>query len=132
MSLALCQSLRNNVENIEKLSRKSYTIDDVIQQQFLLPIIKKTSDYQELTENDLKIKAYVRNIVNNNRDLQDITISVANIHTIKGREFNHVILDLTLTREEQSDFSKRRIKFVAGSRAKKTLWTIKSKGQLSL
>jgi len=119
---------RNNVENIEKLIRKSYTIDDLIQQQFLLPIIKKTSDYQELTENDLKIKTYIRNIVNNNRDLQDITISVANIHTVKGREFNHVILDLTLTREEQSDFSKRRIKFVAGSRARDTLWLIKSKG----
>ena len=37
-----------------------------------------------------------------------------------------------INREERTMNDKRRIKFVAGSRAKKTLWTIKSKGQLSL
>ena len=76
---------------------------------------------------DLKTKNYIRNIVKENRDLQDFRIFVANIHTIKGMEFDNVVLDLEITREEPK-FTKKRLKFVAGSRARKTLWLIKSKG----
>ena len=39
----------------------------------------------------------------------------------------NVILDLKITREEPK-FTKKRLKFVAGSRARKSLWLIKSKG----
>ena len=121
------------LENLEKLEKKQYTLDYFIDNGFLSPIVKKTSDFQNITaHSDLKIKNYVRNIVNNNRDLEDIRVSVANIHTIKGMEFDNVVLDLKINREERTMHDKRRIKFVAGSRTKKTLWTIKSKGQLSL
>tara|TARA_R110002049_G_scaffold122084_2_gene276930 strand:- start:212 stop:1870 length:1659 start_codon:yes stop_codon:yes gene_type:complete len=121
------------IEKLEELEKKKYTLDYFIDSGFLSPVIKKTSDFQNITaQPDLKIKNYVRNIVNNNRDLEDIRVSVANIHTIKGMEFDNVVLDLKINREEKTMDDKRRIKFVAGSRAKKTLWTIKSKGQLSL
>jgi len=121
------------IEHLEELEKKKYTLDYCIDSGFLSPVIKKTSDFQNITaQSDLKIKNYVRNIVNNNRDLQDIRVFVANIHTIKGMEFDNVVLDLKINREERTMDDKRRIKFVAGSRAKKTLWTIKSKGQLSL
>ena len=52
---------------------------------------------------------------------------MANIHTIKGMEFDNVVLDLEIPREEPK-FTKKRLKLVAGSRARKTLWLIKSKG----
>jgi DNA helicase IV len=111
----------------------SSDLDYFIDSGFLSPVIKKTSDFQNITaQSDLKIKNYVRNIVNNNRDLEEIRVFVANIHTIKGMEFDNVVLDLKINREERTMHDKRRIKFVAGSRTKKTLWTIKSKGQLSL
>ena len=41
------------------------------------------------------------------------------------------MLDLTLTRTEDN-FSKKRMKYVACSRAKKTLWLVKSKTNLTL
>jgi superfamily I DNA/RNA helicase len=121
------------LENLEKLEKKQYTLDYFIDNGFLSSVIKKTSDFQNITaHSDLKIKNYVRNIVNNSRDLEDIRVFVANIHTIKGMEFDNVVLDLKINREERTMHDKKRIKFVAGSRTKKTLWTIKSKGQLSL
>jgi len=58
-------------------------------------------------------------------------IFLENIHTIKGKEFHNVVLDLTLTRDEE-DFAKRRMKFVACSRASETLWTIKSRNGYTL
>jgi CRISPR/Cas system-associated protein Cas5 (RAMP superfamily) len=115
-------------EEMEKLERGSYDINYFIKKGHLLPIVKKTKDLQDLVStNDLKTKKYIRNIVKENRDLQDFRIFVANIHTIKGMEFDNVVLNLTISREEPK-FTKKRLKFVAGSRARKTLWLIKSKG----
>ena len=115
-------------EEMEKLERGRYDINYFIKKDYLLPIVKKTRDLQDLVStNDLKTKNYIRNIVKENRDLQDFRIFVANIHTIKGMEFDHVVLDLKIPREEPK-FTKKRLKFVAGSRARKTLWLIKSKG----
>ena len=117
------------LEKLEKLEKKQYTLDYFIDNKFLSPIIKRTKDFQDITSHsELKIKNYIRNIVSNNRDLEDFRVSVANIHTIKGMEFDNVVLDLKINREERTKNDKRRIKFVAGSRARKTLWTIKSKG----
>ena len=58
-------------------------------------------------------------------------IFLENIHTIKGKEFDNTIVDLTILREED-DFTKKRIKYVACSRARKTLWLIKSKNGMTL
>ena len=113
---------------MEKLERGRYDINYFIKKDYLLPIVKKTKDLQDLVStNDLKTKNYIRNIVKENRDLDDFRIFVANIHTIKGMEFDHVVLDLKISREEPK-YTKKRLKFVAGSRARETLWLIKSKG----
>jgi len=115
-------------EEMEKLERGRYDINYFIKKDYLLPIVKKTKDLQDLVStNDLKTKNYIRNIVKKNRDLDDSRIFVANIHTIKGMEFDHVVLDLNISREEPK-YTKKRLKFVAGSRARETLWLIKSKG----
>ena len=87
--------------NLEELEKKKYTLDYFIDSGFLSPVIKKTSDFQNITaQSDLKIKNYVRNIVNNNRDLEEIRVFVANIHTIKGMEFDNVVLDLKINRDK--------------------------------
>jgi len=115
-------------EEMEKLEKGRYDINYFIKKNYLLPIVKKTKDLQDLVStNDLKTKNYIRNIVKENRDLDDFRIFVANIHTIKGMEFDHVVLDLKISREEPK-YTKKRLKFVAGSRARETLWLIKSKG----
>ena len=65
------------------------------------------------------MKNYIRQIVINNRDLEDKRREfLENIHTIKGKEFDNVVFDFKLTKEEDL-FSKKRMKFVACSRAKK-------------
>ena len=115
-------------EGLEKLDKKPYTIDYFIKNGYISNIVKRTSDFQSITcHTYLKTKRYIREIVATKRDLEKPRIFVANIHTIKGMEFDNVILDLKITREEPK-FTKKRLKFVAGSRARKSLWLIKSKG----
>ena len=90
------------------------------------------NDFQLINKINSVIESnYIRKIVNNNRDLEDKRIFLENIHTINGKEFDNVVLDMTLTNEEE-DFVKRRMAFVACSRAKQTLWTIKSRTNLTL
>ena len=60
----------------------------------------------------------MREIVNKNRDLEDHRVFVENIHTIKGKEFDNVVFDFRLTRDEEM-FTKKRLKFVACSRQRK-------------
>ena len=138
-TLAVAKKILKNIDNeyrgpnyseeeMEKLERGRYDINYFIKKNYLLPIVKKTKDLQDLVKtNTLKTKNYIRNIVKEGRDQDEFRISVANIHTIKGMEFDHVVLDLTIPREEPK-FTKKRLKFVASSRARKTLWLIKSKG----
>ena len=45
-------------------------------------------------------------------------------------EFDNVVLDLMIPREEPK-YTKKRLKFVAGSRARKTLWLLKSTTNLT-
>ena len=115
-----------NVDNIEK--DKKFDFKWLIKHQFLNPIVKESDDFQNINKIDgIEMKNFIRNVVKHNRDLEETPrIFLENIHTIKGKEFDNVIVDLTLTREE-GDYTKRRIKYVACSRAKKTLWLIKSK-----
>ena len=59
-------------------------------------------------------------------DLQKkIKIFYGNIHKIKGSEFDNSILDETITRDE-NEFTRRRLRYVACSRARKTLWLLKT------
>ena len=122
-------------EDLDKQVEKgTYNIDWFIDNKYALPGIKNTNDFQILIKDyphkNIETKNYVREIVNKNRDLEDPRVFVENIHTIKGKEFDNVVFDFRLTRDEQM-FTKKRLKFVACSRAKKTLWILKSKSALS-
>jgi len=121
-----------SLEKMDSVARGSYNLNFLIEEEFLHNEVKNIEDFQLInTVNSIFMKNYIREIVNNNRDLEDKRIFVENIHTIKGKEFDNVVLDLTLTRTEDN-FSKKRMKYVACSRAKKTLWLVKSKTNLTL
>jgi len=122
-------------EDLDKQVEKgTYNIDWFIDNKYVLPGIKNTNDFQILIKDyphkNIETKNYVREIVNKNRDLEDHRVFIENIHTIKGKEFDNVVFDFKLTRDEEM-FTKKRLKFVACSRAKKTLWILKSKTPLS-
>ena len=117
---------------MDSIARGSYDLNFLIEKEFLRNEVKNIEDFQLInTVRSIFMKNYIREIVNNNRDLEDKRIFVENIHTIKGKEFDNVVLDLSMTRIEDN-FSKKRMKYVACSRAKKTLWLIKSKEDYTL
>jgi hypothetical protein len=119
-------------KNLDDVTNSSYDLNWLIKQSFVLPGLKNVTDYQMINKlESLQMKNYIRKIVINNRDLEDKRVFLENIHTIKGKEFSNVVLDLTLTRAEES-FVKKRMKFVACSRSKESLWLIKSRTNLSL
>jgi superfamily I DNA/RNA helicase len=119
-------------KNIEDEDRGSYNKKWLVENKYLVPGVMNTDDFQLINKiNSIIEKNYIRKIVNNNRDLDNKRIFLENIHTIKGKEFDNVVLDMTLTNEEE-DFVKRRMAFVACSRAKRTLWTIKSRTNITL
>ena len=140
VSLAKIKSMLKSVDpqylasdkNIEDEDRGSYDKKWLVENKYLVSGVMNTDDFQLINKiNSIIEKNYIRKIVNNNRDLEDKRIFLENIHTIKGKEIDNVVLDMTLTNEEE-DFVKRRMAFVACSRAKKTLWTIKSRTNITL
>jgi|TARA_R110000803_G_scaffold167156_1_gene230417 superfamily I DNA/RNA helicase len=113
-------------DNMDLINPGSYTMDYFIKNNYLISDVKKTTNFQEINKPfSFKMQDYIKKIVDNDRDLDGPKIFVANIHKIKGLEYDNVILDQKLTRPEPS-FTKIRLKFVACSRAKKSLFLIKS------
>tara|TARA_R100000655_G_scaffold87881_1_gene128165 strand:- start:329 stop:1327 length:999 start_codon:yes stop_codon:yes gene_type:complete len=119
------------IDDLERADKATFDIKWLIENKFFVSGIVNTDDFQRVSnKNILQVKDYIRKVVSSDRDLEDKRVFVENIHTIKGKEFDNVVFDFTLTRQEES-FSKKRMKFVACSRAKKTLWLIKSRNNLT-
>ena len=122
----------HNSKKIEQVSRGSYGLDWLIKKGFLVPGVQKTTDFQDIcVTQSPAMREYIKKVVSENRDLEKKRIFVENIHTIKGKEFDHVVVDLTLTKKEE-DFVRRRMKFVACSRSKETLWLVKSRTKITM
>jgi superfamily I DNA/RNA helicase len=119
------------IEELESVDSGSYDINWLVDKGFVVPGVKNINDFQKISKvSTIQMKNYIREIVNNNRDLEKKRVFLENIHTIKGKEFDNVVFDFKLTRQENL-FSKKRMKFVACSRARKTLWLLKSKTNLT-
>ena len=125
------QYLLKTIEELESVNSGSYDINWLVDKGFVVPGIKEIDDFQLISKvATIHMKSYIREIVLNNRDLEDKRVFLENIHTIKGKEFDNVVFDFKLTREENA-FSKKRMKFVACSRSRKTLWLLKSTTNLT-
>ena len=119
------------IEQLEAAESGSYDINWLVDKGFVVPGVKNIDDFQKISKVlTVQMKNYIREIVNNNRDLEKKRVFLENIHTIKGKEFDNVVFDFKLTRQEDP-FSKKRMKFVACSRARKTLWLLKSTTNLT-
>ena len=118
--------------NLDEIEKGNFNIDWLIKHQFLDPIVKKSDDFQNISKTkEIEMKNFIRNVVKNDPSGEKPRIFLENIHTVKGEEYDNSVVDLA-TRREEEDFTKRRIKYVACSRAKKTLWLIKSKNGMTL
>ena len=121
--------------NLDKLEKGNFDIDWLIKHQFLNSIVKNSNDFQNIsTTKGIEMKNFIRGVVkyDPSGDLgRHPRIFLENIHTVKGKEFDNAVVDLTILKEE-GDFTKARIKYVACSRARKTLWLIKSKNGKTL
>ena len=122
-------------DNLDKIDKKDYDIEWLIKNQFLDPIVKNSDDFQNINKIlTIEMKNFIRAVVRYDPDgdsVRNPRIFLENVHTIKGKEFDNTVVDLTIQREE-TDFTKRRIKYVACSRARKTLWIIKSRNGMTL
>ena len=122
-------------DNLDKIDKKDYDVEWLIKNQFLDPIVKNSDDFQSINRIlTIEMKNFIRAVIRSDPDgdsVRNPKIFLENIHTIKGKEFDNAIVDLTIQREE-TNFTKRRIKFVACSRARKTLWIIKSRNGMTL
>ena len=121
--------------NLDEIEKGNFDIDWLIEHQFLDSIVKKSDDFQSIsTTKGIEMKNFIRQVAkyDPSGDLgRHPRVFVENIHTVKGEEYDNSVVDLT-TRREEEDFTKRRIKYVACSRARKTLWLIKSKNGMTL
>jgi superfamily I DNA/RNA helicase len=119
------------IEQLEAADSGSYDIKWLVDKGFVVSGVKNIDDFQKISKvSTIQMKNYIREIVNKNRDLEKKRVFLENIHTIKGKEFDNVVFDFKLTRQENL-FSKKRMKFVACSRARKTLWLLKSTTNLT-
>ena len=119
-------------KSLDEIDKGNYDIEELIKRQFLNPVVKKSDDFQTINKiSTIEMKNFIRSVVEYDPSGEKPRIFLENIHTIKGKEFDNTIVDLTIQREEH-DYTKRRIKYVACSRAKKTLWLIKSRNGMSL
>ena len=119
-------------KSLDEIDKGNYDIEELIKRQFLNPVVKKSDDFQTINKiSTIETKNFIRSVVEYDPSGEKPRIFLENIHTIKGKEFDNTIVDLTIQREEH-DYTKRRIKYVACSRARKTLWIIKSRNGLTL
>ena len=119
-------------KSLDEIDKGNYDIEELIKRQFLNPVVKKSDDFQTINKiSTIEMKNFIRSVVEYDPSGEKPRIFLENIHTIKGKEFDNTIVDLTIQREEH-DYTKRRIKYVACSRARKTLWIIKSRNGLTL
>tara|TARA_R100001244_G_scaffold112223_1_gene83015 strand:- start:17 stop:1765 length:1749 start_codon:yes stop_codon:yes gene_type:complete len=110
-----------------KLIKKDYTFDEFLKLGLVNEEAKQYNDFfaVKLSE-DLERKKYIQKTMYHNLDLQKtIKVFYGNIHQIKGSEFENSILDETITRDEDR-FTRCRLRYVACSRASKTLWLLKT------
>ena len=118
-------------ENFEGWVEKDYTIHDLIklkllkessvkQKDFALIALKKSLKQKEFDERIIYIKKILRQGYNEN---EDIRVQYANMHTVKGLNFDNVIVDESRFRAEDYH-SQLRLKYVAYSRGRYDCWTI--------
>mgnify|MGYP001208827078 FL=1 len=118
------------------LINKDYTFQDFVRKGYLSGELKKENSfyklhkkYKEGAEQDdnqtVKIK-YINRIIQKDNLNQKSIIEYGNFHDVKGLTRDNVIVDLSLTRDEDK-FDQRRLGFVGLTRGRYDAWILKTK-----
>tara|TARA_R110000796_G_scaffold178781_2_gene295431 strand:+ start:211 stop:1959 length:1749 start_codon:yes stop_codon:yes gene_type:complete len=110
-----------------KLIQKEYTFDEFVKLGLVNKEAKQYKDFFAVkVKDDIERKQYIKKTMYHNLDLQKkIKIFYGNFHKIKGSEFDNSIVDETITRDE-AEFTRLRLRYVACSRARKSLFLLKT------
>ena len=114
---------------------KEYTFQDFVRKGYLSEELKKENSFYKLhkkykkdSEQDdyqtVKIK-YINRIIQKDNLNQKSIIEYGNFHDVKGLTRDNVIVDLSLTRDEDK-FDQRRLGFVGLTRGRHDAWILKT------
>ena len=120
--------------DFKDFQRREYTVDELISKGIFKPQVKEYRKYEQIKHKEsgasdlenFKRTEYINKIIKENMDLKkNVRVFYDNIHSIKGTEFDNVIFDESLIRPEPR-FDRLRLRYVGCSRARKTLWLLKT------
>jgi len=120
--------------DFKDFQKRDYTLQELINKGVFTPKTSQYKKYEQVKHREsrtsdlenFKRTEYINKIIKKNIDLKkDVRVFYDNIHSIKGTEFDNVIFDESLIRPEPR-FDRLRLRYVGCSRAKKTLWLLKT------
>ena len=126
---------KGSVDNIKELIDKDYNIEDLIQQNFIIPEAKQYKDFSEVCINKELIEKipFVKKVLANGMDItKEPRVQHDTIHKVKGLTFDNVIVDLSVYRQENDRYEPIRLAYVAYSRGRNDCWTVGTSGPMSL
>ena len=120
--------------DFKDFKKGDYTLHELINKGIFKPQASQYRKYEQVNHKEcgssdlenFKRTEYINKIIKENIDLKkNLRVFYDNIHSIKGTEFDNVIFDESLIRPEPR-FDRLRLRYVGCSRAKKTLWLLKT------
>ena len=120
--------------DFKDFKKGDYTLHELINKGIFKPQASQYRKYEQVKHKEsgssdlenFKRTEYINKIIKENIDLKkNLRVFYDNIHSIKGTEFDNVIFDESLIRPEPR-FDRLRLRYVGCSRAKKTLWLLKT------
>ena len=130
---------KGSVDNIKELIDKDYNIEDLIQQNFIIPEAKQYKDFSEVCVNKEENKKliekipFIKKVLANGMDItKEPRVQHDTIHKVKGLTFDNVIVDLSVYRQENDRYEPIRLAYVAYSRGRNDCWTVGTSGPMSL
>ena len=118
----------------KKIINKSYTFKEFVNEGYLKEELKKQNYFYNIVKvpksEDKKEKlkerlGYITRLIEKGNINQKSKVEYGNFHEVKGITRDNVIVDLSLTRDEDQ-FEQRRLGYVAVSRGKHDAWILKT------
>ena len=120
--------------DFKDFKKGDYTLHELINKGIFKPQASQYRKYEQVKHKEsgssdlenFKRTEYINKIIKENIDLKkNLRVLYENFQSIKGTEFDNVIFDESLIRPEPR-FDRLRLLYVGCSRAKKTLWLLKT------
>jgi len=125
-SKAIVRGKSKKKKPFEDWIKKEYTIDHLIQINYLHADIKKYKSFDQVRINtDKERLIYINKLIKKGPNSEkEIRVKYGNIHDVKGLTFDNVIVDESLYRDDEPFFVQLRLKYTAYSRGIFDYWTL--------